>query len=82
MAITAHEAWIATKGSLSRSAFVAGFEGGRVEGRAEAARFMADNMRTITDFAGDRAPELLAYMFSEMAPDDAAVSDPQRRNGE
>lgn len=69
---TAAEAWATAKGSPPRSSFVQaweqGYEQGAFDERERVTSFLADNMTTITEFAGPRTVEMLAYMFREMAP--------------
>lgn len=65
---TATEAWAKAKGSPARSAYVQGYEQGAFEERERVVSFLAENIATITEFAGSRTTDLLAYMFREMTP--------------
>ncbi|MCE0510862.1 hypothetical protein LVJ59_17580 [Microbacterium sp. KKR3/1] len=64
----ATEAWARANGSPARSAYVQGYEQGALEERERVTSFLADNIATITEFAGARTTDLLAYMFREMKP--------------
>ncbi|WP_295035576.1 hypothetical protein [uncultured Microbacterium sp.] len=73
MSSTAHDAWVKAKGSPARGAYIAGYEQGAFEERLRVTAFLAENMATIAEFAGDRAPALLKYMFREMTPPDRTI---------
>ena len=66
---SAESAWMNAKGSPARSVYIAGYEQGALDERDRVAQFLSDNMPTLMQFAGPRAPELFAFMFREMKPD-------------
>lgn len=55
-----------------RAPYLAGYEDGAFDERLRVVGFLADNMEALTEFAGDRTPELIAYMFREMESEAAA----------
>lgn len=69
MSSAAEAAWMKAKGAPARSAFIQGYEAGAFDERIRVAGFISVNMATLTDFAGDRVDELIAFMFREMTPD-------------
>jgi hypothetical protein len=49
-----------------RKPYLAGYEDGAFDERLRVTAFLAENMATISEYAGDRTPALLEYMFREM----------------
>ena len=68
MSTAATKAWALEKQAHPRSAYIAGYDRGAFDERLRLVAFIGENQEVLTEFAGDRGMELLAYMLRELAP--------------
>ena len=68
---TGEKSWAVRNARIAtwRRPYLAGFEDGAFEERLRLVAFIAENIGTITEFAGERTPEMLSFILREMKPD-------------